>query len=301
VTDGEHLVVYFKSGLVACCDLEGNILWEKNLQDEYAQDTLWWDLGTSPVLSSKGVVIAVVQEGASYLITLDLKSGEVVWKQDRQYKTAQESDQSYTTPSVETVDGVETIVTWGADHLTGHDAATGKMLWECGGFNLQNEGMWRTIASATVVDGVAYVPFGRGAHLAAIKLGGEGDITGKNEIWRKSERSVAADVPCPIVADGKVYLLTDKGDVSCRNAETGEELWSDRLPRGSAPFFSSPLLADGKLYAVRENGTVYVCDVTDGMKLLAENEVGGPIVATPVPAGDSILIRTRTHLYRFGK
>jgi outer membrane protein assembly factor BamB len=60
-------------------------------------------------------------------------------------------------------------------------------------------------------------------------------------------------------------------------------------------------LADGKLYAVRENGTVYVCDVTDGMTLLAENELEGPVVATPVPAGDSILIRTRTHLYRFGK
>src|SRR5690606_9136225 len=124
----------FKSGLVACCDLEGNKLWEKNLQEDYAQDTLWWDLGTSPVLSSKGVVIAVVQEGASYLITLDLKSGQVVWKQERQYETAEESDQSYTTPAVETVDGVETIVTWGADHLTGHDAKTGKLLWECGGF-----------------------------------------------------------------------------------------------------------------------------------------------------------------------
>src|SRR5690606_22122795 len=145
-------VAYFKSGVVACCDLKGKKRWQTNLQDKFGKDTLWWDVGTSPVLSSAGVVIAVMQEGTSYMVTLDIESGDVVWHQPRQYKTATESDQSYTTPSVATIDGVETIVTWGADHLTGHDAKSGKQLWEIGGFNVDNEGMWRTIASATVVD-----------------------------------------------------------------------------------------------------------------------------------------------------
>ena len=302
VTDGKHVVGYFKSGLVVCCDMDGNHLWQKNLQREYGEDTLWWDLGTSPILTSAGVMIAVMQEGDSYLVTLDLDSGNVVWKQRRQYDTARESDQSYTTPAVQMIDGVETIVTWGADHLTGHDAKTGKQLWECGGFNVRREGMWRTIASATVAEGVAYVPFGRGSHLAAIQLGGEGDITGQSKLWQENGSGVAADVPSPIVSDGKVYVLGDKGELSCRDAQTGEVVWSGRLPRGRAPYYSSPLLAGDKLYCVREDGTIFVCQLGgDNFKVIAENDVDHQIVATPVPVADSLLVRTRTHLFRFSK
>jgi outer membrane protein assembly factor BamB len=71
-TDGEHLVVYYKSGLLACLDLAGNVTWQKNLQDEYGRDTLWWDLSTSPVLVGDRVVIAVMQEGGSYLAAFAL-------------------------------------------------------------------------------------------------------------------------------------------------------------------------------------------------------------------------------------
>lgn len=302
VTDGKHVVVYFKSGVVACCDLEGKELWQVNLHDKYGEDTLWWDVGTSPVLSSAGVVIAVLQEGNSYLVTLDIESGDEVWRQPREYKTARESDQSYTTPTVNTIDGVETIVTWGADHLTGHDAKSGKQLWEVGGFNVRNEGMWRTIASATVVDGVAYVPYGRGDHLAAIRLGGSGDMTSEAHVWQHHGSAVAADVPSPVVADGKLYLLGDKGDVSCREAKTGEELWSGRLPRGRDRYFSSPLLAGGHLYCIREDGMVMVAKLNgEGFEVVAKNELDEQIVATPVPVEGSLLVRTRSTLYRFGE
>ena len=66
-TDGEHVFVYYKSGMLACLDMEGNVVWKKNLQELYGEDTLWWDLGTSPVLTKKLVVIACMQTGGSYL------------------------------------------------------------------------------------------------------------------------------------------------------------------------------------------------------------------------------------------
>jgi outer membrane protein assembly factor BamB len=298
VTDGEHIVAYFKSGLLACTDTSGKILWETNLQKEYGEDTLWWDIGTSPVLTSKGVVVAVMQEGDSYLVCLDPESGEVRWRQSRTYERPRESDQSYTTPVVVDVDGRETIVVWGADHLTGHDAATGKLIWESGGLNPQNEGMWRSIASATIADGVAIVPYGRGDFLAAVRLGGSGDVTTKNRIWDK--QGVGADVPCPIIADDKVYVLSDRGHVTCLDFASGDELWSDELPRGRANYFSSPLLAGAKLYCLREDGTMFVASVEGELKVLAENELGEPSVATPIPLEDSILVRTRSKLYRFG-
>ncbi|HEX6962753.1 MAG TPA: PQQ-binding-like beta-propeller repeat protein, partial [Lacipirellula sp.] len=300
VTDGKQVVSYFKSGRVACHDFDGNELWQKNLQDEYGEDTLWWDLGTSPILVDGNVVIAVMQAGDSYLVALDVANGEVAWKQKRQYERPEESDQAYTTPQVANIDGRDVIVVWGADHLTGHDAETGKQLWESAGFNPNNEGMWRVIASHAMDDGIAVVPFGRGKFLAGVKLGGSGDITKANRLWEE-QGEVGADVPTPIVHEGKVYVLSDRGEVTCRELETGEEIWSGDLPRGRDKYYASPVLADGTLYCAREDGMVFVASVDgDGMELIAENNMGERVIATPVPVSDSLLIRGEKHLFRAG-
>jgi outer membrane protein assembly factor BamB len=299
VTDGKHVIAYFKSGQLACTDTTGKVLWNKNLQDEFGKDTLWWDLGTSPVLTSHGVVVAVMQEGESYLACFDLDTGETLWRESRTYERPSESDQSYTTPAVAQVDGKETIITWGADHLTGHDAATGKLLWDSAGFNPDEQGMWRSIASATVADGVAIVPYGRGEFLAAVRLGGSGDVTTQNRIWDRP--GVGADVPCPIVAGDKIYVLSDRGKVTCLDLASGDEIWSDDLPKGRSNYFSSPLLAGDKLYCLREDGTMFVASVDEGLEVLAENELGENSVATPVPLEDSLVVRTRNKLYRFGE
>jgi outer membrane protein assembly factor BamB len=242
--------------------------------------------------------VAVMQEGQSYLVAVDLKTGEVAWKQDREYQTEQESDQAYTTPQIVKVDGKDVIVTWGADHLTGHDAETGELLWESGGFNPNNRGMWRVIASATVEDGLALVPYGRGEYLAAIRVGGEGDVTKTNRAWEKRGRGLGPDVPSPVVSDGKVYVLGDSGRITCRDLQSGEELWSHDLPRRRNKFFASPVLAGDKLYCAHQNGTVFVGRVSDsGFELLAENEMDDTIIATPVPIRGGLLIRGEENLY----
>lgn len=300
VADAQHVVAYFKSGELACLTHDGQTQWSVNLQDKFGGNTLWWDLGSSPVLTSHGVCVAVMQEGDSYLVTFDLDSGEVVWKQARQYQRPRESDQAYTTPSVVDHDGTETIVTWGADYLTGHDAKTGKLLWEQGGFNPGNQGMWRVIASATVVDDVAYVPFGRGDHLAAVRIGASGDIAGADHLlWNRDQSG--ADVPTPVVHEGKIYVLRDEREVVCLDASTGDEHWKEPLPRSRRKYFSSPLLADGKLYCVREDGAVVVLEVSDTAgNVVAVNNLGEDTVASPTPVDGTLLLRTRSKLFRFG-
>jgi hypothetical protein len=76
VTDGERFYAYFKSGDLACLDFEGSVLWQQNLQKMYGKDTLWWDVGTSPVLTRDFVVVAVMQSGPSYLAAFDKKPGK---------------------------------------------------------------------------------------------------------------------------------------------------------------------------------------------------------------------------------
>src|SRR4051794_25983314 len=70
-TDGRGVFAYFKSGDLAAVDLDGNLRWKTNLQERYGKDTLYWDIGTSPVLTERDVVIAVLQHGGSYLGAFD--------------------------------------------------------------------------------------------------------------------------------------------------------------------------------------------------------------------------------------
>jgi outer membrane protein assembly factor BamB len=302
VTDGEHVVVYFKSGMLGCLNLDGQEKWKTNLQERFGKDTLWWDLATSPVLADGKVIVAVMQGGDSYLVAFDLNSGQPAWKEQRQYDTPRENDNSYCTPQIVQLGGKDVVVSWGADHLTGHDVATGKILWECGGFNPQNQQNWRTIASAAVNDGIAIVAYGRGEWLAGIRLGGDGDITKSGRIWEKNGRGLSTDVPTPITTDGKVYLLSDNGRIACHNIQTGDELWSAELPRNRNRYYASPVLAGDKLFCAREDGTVFVGQVSDdGFKLLTDgNVMGERIMATPVPIRDGLLLRGDEHLFFVG-
>lgn len=301
VTDGQRVFVYYKSGTVAAFDFDGKPLWRENLQEKYGKDTLWWDLGTSPVLAGTNVVIAVMHEGESYLVALDQVSGAVAWRTLRNFKCERESDQAYTTPIVTEIDGEQQIVTWGADHLTGHNLK-GELLWTCGGLNPNNAPMWRAIASHAISEGHTIVPFGRGENVAFIKLGGEGDITAKAHVGSDGGKGIGSDVPTPIAVDGRAYLLTDKGLVICYDITTGKRLWDEpfELPRDASKYYSSPVKAGDRFYFAREDGVIHVAEETkDGMKLLASNEMPERQIATIVPINDHILLRSEKTLYYF--
>ncbi len=297
VTDGEHVIAYFKSGTLACFDLAGEELWKINLQEKYGQDTLWWDLATSPVLAGDRVIVAVMQDGDSYLAALNVATGDEIWKQQRQYERPRESDQSYTTPQLANVDGREVIVTWGADHLTTHDVATGELVSQYSGFNPDDQAMWRVIASQAIGDDVVVIPYGRGGLLSAIQLQGPGEFASKF-LWEK--RDLGSDVPTPVIDGEKVYLLGDGGQITCLELRSGDEMWKGALPRNRNKYYASPVLAGGKLYCAREDGVIFVVSVAEGFKQLSENDMGEKIIATPVPVRNGLLIRGEQHLFRIG-
>jgi outer membrane protein assembly factor BamB len=300
ITDGKQVVVYYKSGTMASFTLEGELNWQTNLQERYGEDTLWWDLGTSPVFAGDRIVVAVMQEEASYVVALNAADGSEAWKVDRTFPVQKETGQSYTTPYLTEIDGKETLVVWGADHLTGHDPASGATLWTCGGFNPEDKPMWRVIASPGFTDGIAVVPYGRTKFVAAVKMGGSGDITKSARLWERE--GLGADCPSPVGRDGKVYLLSDRGQINCMDASTGRDLWEDAIPRASANYFASPILASDLLYCVREDGVVAVVKVSDsGMETLAQNDMGERLTGAPVPVRERLLLRGAEHLYCLGK
>jgi len=300
ITDGKQLVVYYKSGTLASFTLDGTLNWQTNLQERYGEDTLWWDLGTSPVFVGDRIVVAVMQEETSYVVALNSADGSEAWKVDRNFPVQKETGQSYTTPYLTEIDGKETLVIWGADHLTGHDPQTGATWWTCGGFNPEDKPMWRVIASPAFTDGIAVVPYGRTEFVAAVKLGGSGDITKTARLWER--KGLGADCPSPVGRNGRVYLLSDRGQINCLEASTGRDLWEGAIPRAAANYYSSPILAGDLLYCAREDGVVAVVKVSDsGMETLAQNEMGERLVGAPVPVRERLLLRGAENLYCLGK
>ena len=301
-TDGENVFAYFKSGTLAALDMNGQVRWQTNLVAAYGQDTLFWDHGTSPVLTRDAVVMARMHHGDSWLIAFDKRSGAMRWKADRNFETPVEGDHSYATPLVMTRDGREMVLVWGAEHVTAHDAANGEVLWTCGDFNTEERGYLPVVASAVPAGDLLVVPHGRAdrgkARIHGIKLGGKGDVTTTHRKWKRDDGG--AFVPTPAEYRGRIYFVQDRGNVTCLDPATGETIWTDAFPRASSSYYASPTLADGKLYAAREDGVIFVAGVENGFELLAENDMKDRVIASPVPVGNRLLIRGEEYLYCVG-
>jgi outer membrane protein assembly factor BamB len=297
ITDGTGLFVYFKSGNLAALELNGKIRWQTNL-GRYGKDTLFWDYGTSPVLTEKDVIAAVMRHGDSYLAAFDKVTGNLHWKVARDYQTPVEGDHSYATPIVIHQDGKEAILVWGGQHLTAHDAATGDILWSCGDFNPDSKNNWVAVASPVIAGDIAVVPYGRGSRLHGIKLGGSGDVTATNRLWVRED--TGSFVPSPLEYRGRVYLARDRGQVECIDPANGKTIWTGEFPKSSSNYYSSPVAADGKLYAAREDGVIYVAKIDGAFEILSENNMGEHVIASPVPIGNRLLIRGEKSLFCIG-
>jgi outer membrane protein assembly factor BamB len=307
VTDGRHVWVYFKSGELACLTLaDGEIVWRTNLQERFGEDTLWWDLGTSPVLTDKAVVVAVMQTGPSYLVAFERTTGKLLWKHDRILDAPEEAAQSYTTPLVLAGDPAksepaELLVVLGADHVTAHDAADGREVWRVGGLNPEQNGYFRSIASPVAVADLIVAPYARGSTITAIRRGGSGDVTGSHVAWVR--RDLGADVPTPAVTGDRVIVCTDKGTVAGLEAATGETLWEETMPKNRHAYSSSPVLVDGRLILTREDGTSWILTVPAAgavPELVGQAALDEMTVATPVCVAGRIYLRTHDSLWCIG-
>lgn len=308
VTDGEHVWVYFKSGDLACLRLaDGEIIWQTNLQERFGKDTLWWDLGTSPVLSKNAVIVAVMQEGPSYLVAFDRTTGKELWKHDRMLEAPMEATQSYTTPLVLAGDPAknepaEMLVVLGSDHVTAHDTKDGREIWRVGGLNPTANGYFRSIASPVAAGELVIAPYARGESVTAIRRGGKGDVTASHVAWARTD--VGSDVPTPAVADGQIVICSDKGRVVGLDAATGKTRWEKELPKNRNAYSSSPVIVGGHVIVTREDGASFTLGVPRAGEtepaIIGTGSVDEMTVATPVCVDGRIYLRTHDALWCLG-
>jgi len=300
VTDGKGIFAYFKSGNFAALEHDGTVRWKQNLTEQFGAEQLFWDQGTSPILTEQHVVLARMHGGKSWIAGFDRATGELRWQQPRNYETPTENNNAYSTPLLYQHNGQPALLVWGADHLTSHRATAGSLIWSCGNFNPEGTAYWPAIASPLIVGDLAIVPVGRDdrpgqSRVHAVRLGGSGDVTDSHRVWKREDLGVF--VSSPAEYQGRVYLLRHRGEVACLNPQTGETVWTDTFPRDRSSYYSSPLIANGLLYAAREDGMIFTARITEGFELLAENPMGERVIASPVPVANRLLIRGDEHLY----
>ncbi len=300
ISDGKSVFVYFKSGTFAALDLAGKTIWKTNLVERFGEDTLYWDHGTSPVLTERHVVMARMHQGESWLAAFDKQTGELAWKVARNFSTPTECDHGYSTPVVLQFQGKQCILVWGAERVTIHDAKDGSTLWSCGNFNPEGNKLWPAIVTPVITGEMATIAYGRNdrgiPRLFGIRLTGSGDTTNSSHVWKRDD--VGTFVPTPAVYHGNVVLVRDHGEVECLEPATGKTVWKAAFPKSRHNFYASPLIAGDKLYAPREDGVVFVAAVANNqLEQLAENDMGESIIGSPVPCERGILLRGEKHLF----
>lgn len=300
VSDGQQVYVYFKSGTLAAVDLAGQIRWQIDLVEKYGRESLYWDHGTSPILTDRHVIMARMDERDSWLAAFDKQSGELAWKVERNYPAPRECDHGYSTPIVIDFQGQPAILSWGAERITVHAADDGRLLWICGNFNPEQNQLWPTIASPVVIGDMVVVAYGRAdrgtPRLFGVRLTGTGDVTATNHVWQRDD--IGSFVPTPAVDGKQLIVLGDRGEIEGLDPATGQTLWREQFPQARANFYASPLLIGRQLYTVREDGVAFVSRLEERrLEILQENDFQQAIIGSPVPFGDAILFRGETDLF----
>lgn len=299
VTDGKHVWVMTGTGIMKDFDFAGKEIWARDIQRDYGSFGLNWGYASSPLLHGDALYVQVLHgmktDDPSYVLRIDKKTGETLWRVERPTDAIRESPDSYTTPGLLTYGGKTEIVITGGDCVTGHDPETGEELWRANGLNPGNEPYYRIVASPVIKDDIIYVP-SRVSPLLAIKAGGRGDITESHRLWSTEH---GPDVPTP-VTDGKyLYIVNDKGVMWCLDSQTGEEIWGQqRVAPGT--YSSSAVLADGKIYVTNEDAVTTVVKAGPEFEILAENSLDDYCLSSPAISDGQIFIRTGEYLYCIG-
>jgi outer membrane protein assembly factor BamB len=298
-TDGVHVVASFGSEGLYCYDRDGKLLWQKSLG---VLDSGWffdadyqWGFGSSPILYQDLVIVQCDVGKDSFLAAYRVADGGEAWR------TPRDEIPSWGTPTiVESPDRVE-LVTAGTRYARGYDPRTGEELWRLGPHS--------EITVPTPVFGAGLIFISSGYRpiqpIYAIRPGATGDISFKD--GETTSDSVAWSLkkggpymPTPIVYDNYLYTCTNAGVVTCFEANTGKQVYRERLG-GSGGYTASPVAADGNLYFTSEESDVRVIRAGPKFELLAINPLGDPCVSTPAISDGMLFIRTQHFLLGIGR
>ncbi len=313
VTDGKHVWAMMANGEIACYAVDGQLAWKRDLRTAYGPFKIAFGLTASPVHEDGKIILQMIhgsrgakpEEDQGLLVALDAGTGKQVWKQVRRSDAYDENKHSYTSPFIYNDGKTRLLISHGADYTIAYNPTDGAEVWRKGGLNPQNDPRkkyhrtLRFVASPTAIPGLIVIPTAKNGPVVAIRPDGKGDISNakSQHVWTRPNNT--PDVPCPLIHDGLVYLCRENGNLVCMDAKTGQEYYHERTHRQRHR--ASPVFVDGKVICVARDGMISVVQAGKTFKMLAQNNMGDAIAASPAIAGGTMYIRSFGSLWAIRK
>jgi len=313
VTDGQRVVFTYGSGDMAGLDLDGKVLWRRNLTKEYGCLAIMFGFGSSPLLYDGRLVLPVLRRekpypynlGAklprkgpfdSFLLAIDPKTGKTIYRHVRDSRAVDEAREAYVTPTACETGGRKQVVLNGARCVTGHDPATGKELWRWPYKATRRLTQQRVISSIVVGEGLIFAPQAReNTGVIALPPTFRGRVPHDRYLWRFNRPT--PDASTPLIYRGRLYVLAGDAKVlTCLDPKTGKVTWQKALG-GTGPYRASPTGADGKIYCLSEGGDVVILEAGERFRELFRFSLKSkPSRSSIVAANGSLFLRTADEL-----
>jgi outer membrane protein assembly factor BamB len=262
-------------GILSCLDAAtGKEVWRK---DEFPNVVPRFFPGMSPIVVDGMCVAHLGGTGNGAIIAFDLATGEQKWKWAGDVP-------AYASPVVLTVAGTKQIVAQTEKSLVSLAAADGKRLWQ-----LPAPAQGMVYNSATpIVDGQTVIYTGQGKGTKAVKIEQQADGFAAKELWSNEELGTGFNTP--VLKDGLLYGLSQRGNFFCLNAQTGQPAWTDTNKYSN---FGAILDAGSVLLALPEKAGLIAFKPGDKQyEELARIKVSDtPTYAHPVVAGKRLFVK----------
>lgn len=273
------------NGAVAVDTATGAILWKnQKLKIEHGGGP-----GSSPILFKDLLIVTSDGADRQFVAAVDTSTGEFRWERPRSapYRPDPITHRAFATPLIITHEGKPQLISPAADQLHAYDPATGRELW-----HVRYTG-FSTVPCPAYADGVIYMCTGYfGPEMAAIKVDGLGNVTDSHVLWHIKKG--VPENPSPLIHEGRIFFVSDKGIATAVEAGTGKQIWSRRL---GGNFSASPILAGGHIYFCNEQGETYLIKPGPTAGPVRKQTLDGHILASPAAVGKSLYIRTDKALY----
>jgi outer membrane protein assembly factor BamB len=296
--DGFVYVHFGSTGTACLSTIDGSVVWKRS---DWKVDHVQGP-GSSPVIFKDLLILHIEGIDRQYIVALNKRNGETIWQVERPAECYTSllpiGKKAYITPVIIQVSGKDLMISNGSAVCIAYDVLTGKEVWRV----VQGEDS--TISMPVFENGMVcfYTSFvtpkegEKYAELMAVDPNGEGDITLANVLWRV--KSPIIQLLTPLMKDGLIYTVDSKNMLIVLDAKTGESVYSKKLIN---KYHSSPVWADGKVYFTSVKGETLVLQAGRQYVELSVNKLKGEVYATAAVAGNSLLIRNETSLYRIGE
>ena len=268
-SDGERVFMVFMHDAkiwITALDLDCNTIWQAVASDFASH----WGYSTSPVLYDELVIIASDHKEGGNLTAYNRNTGKKVWNVTRP------AIPNYATPVVYNIDGEDQLLVPGCDLICSYDPNTGRENWSIESTTRE------TIGSIVRNGNLLYASGGYPKHeTVCITASDTPEI-----VWISPIRVYA---PSLLAHDGYLYAVTDNGLAHCWDGKDGRLKWREKV---GGSYSASPILVDGRVYVSNEQGeTIIFTPNPERFELLATNQLGNEIWASPVVANDRLFLR----------